>query len=617
MEVPRLKSAYSISNRNVRIVAEYVKEKTGTYGNLFDDLPLPNDVYESPDQFFLDEDEWTTYENFSLILRRAKDLVKESNFYFRCGASTARLRSWGRFHYFTRIFKTPDDGIMRLPFFNKNFNDTKEVEIIRPPSYDRRVRMNKAIIKVENHIDIDPDKDYIRDPYLQGIISSIPTLWGLPPTLINRKLNPYNPEVLLNDEPEFNRYSFDAKIEGERLTIKNPIGNERITVGRKIILIPEEINGAPYFLGKFVDSRKGSAFIHGKEMEAILITEDIEADGELLFKKGEIFKAPYFVFEVFYGRLLLRSRLSQIFKFKLPQEEPDAALSETINQLRKSMMEKNRAYEALKKTNTELRVAKERLNEYATDLENRVRERTRELRSAQQELLKINRELESRVNSQVVKLERYNELRRYLSPKLTEKILSGSGSFGAKPRRKMMTVVFSDVRGFSGITDSLESEEIFFLLNNYISEMIKIAHKYEGTLNKIIGDGLLIFFGDPIEIKDHAESAVLMAVDMQKKASELLPQWQEYGHDLGIGIGINTGFVTVGNIGSEMHRDYTVIGNQVNLASRLESMSGAGQILISHRTKSLIKDLVEVEDMGEANVKGIHGPVKVYSVLWR
>ena len=206
-----MENDYRISNRNVRIVAEYVREKTGAYGDLFEGLPLPRDDFESPEQFFLDEDEWTTYENFYLIFRRAQELVQEPDFYFRCGASTARLRSWGRFHYFTGIFKTPDDGIMRLPFFNKNFNDTKGIEIIVPPAYDRQTKMNKALLKIENHEDIDPDRDYIRDPYLQGIISSIPTLWGLAPSVINRRLNPYNPEILLNEAPEFSRHSLDKQ----------------------------------------------------------------------------------------------------------------------------------------------------------------------------------------------------------------------------------------------------------------------------------------------------------------------------------------------------------------------------------------------------------------------
>ena len=144
--------------------------------------------------------------------------------------------------------------------------------------------------------------------------------------------------------------------------------------------------------------------------------------------------------------------------------------------------------------------------------------------------------------------------------------------------------------------------------------MTKLIHHYDGTLNKIIGDGLLVFFGDPIPMEDHARRAVMMSVDMQKKVAELRDEWLQYGHELGIGIGINTGYMTVGNIGSDTHKDYTVIGNQVNVAARLESIAKAGQILISQRTQSRVRDIVEVEAMGEIQVKGIHQPVITYNV---
>jgi adenylate cyclase len=180
----------------------------------------------------------------------------------------------------------------------------------------------------------------------------------------------------------------------------------------------------------------------------------------------------------------------------------------------------------------------------------------------------------------------------------------------------MMTVVFTDIRGFSKLADSLEPEELFQLLDRYLSEMITIVHNYDGTLNKIVGDGLLIFFGDPIEMVDHCERAVYMAIDMQKKVSELKVEWLEYGLELGIGIGINSAYMTVGNIGSDMHRDYTVIGNQVNVAERLESQAEAGQILISQRTYSKLKDIVKVEQMGLIPVKGVHDPVRAFSVVW-
>jgi class 3 adenylate cyclase len=254
------------------------------------------------------------------------------------------------------------------------------------------------------------------------------------------------------------------------------------------------------------------------------------------------------------------------------------------------------------------------LEDYNRTLEQKVAERTTELSKAKEELQVFNKELKTRVDEQVRELKRYNELRRYLSPKLTEKILCSGDFLNGEPKRKMMTVFFSDIRGFSTLTDNLEPEELFQLLDRYLAEMITLIHQYDGTLNKIIGDGMLVFFGDPIDMEDHAQRAVQMALDMQKKVSKLKREWNQYGYDLGVGIGINTGYMTVGNIGSDMHRDYTVIGNQVNVAARLESLAKAGQILVSQRTYSRVSQRVWAEPMGEIKVKGISTPVMTYNV---
>jgi adenylate cyclase len=229
-------------------------------------------------------------------------------------------------------------------------------------------------------------------------------------------------------------------------------------------------------------------------------------------------------------------------------------------------------------------------------------------------VMRFNQDLKSTVDKQVTELERYNALRRYLSPKLTEKILSTGDILGGETQRKLMTVLFSDIRNFSAITDSLEPEEVFELLDKYLSEMTKIIHQYDGTLNKIIGDGLLVFLGDPIAMDDHAQRAVMMAIEMQKAVVELRHEWLQYGYELEIGIGINTGYMNVGNIGSEFHKDYTVIGNQVNVASRLVALAKPGQILISQRTYSRVRDSVNVKNEGEIKVKGMHNPVPTYSV---
>jgi adenylate cyclase len=189
-------------------------------------------------------------------------------------------------------------------------------------------------------------------------------------------------------------------------------------------------------------------------------------------------------------------------------------------------------------------------------------------------------------------------LRRYLSPNLAKTILENDGALETEPKRKLLTVVFTDIRGFSTLTDSLEPEELFQLLSHYLSAMVEIVHRYDGTLNKIIGDGLLVFFGDPVPMEDHAARAVHMAIEMQGVVKELKRKWRHYGHELGVGIGINTGYVTVGSLGSDVHRDYTIIGNQVNVASRLENLAKAGEILISGRTLSLLEGTTAARKWG-------------------
>lgn len=602
-----------ISNRNIKIIATYVKSKTGSHQGLFDDLPYPSEAFPSPKDFFLNEDEWTTYDNFEKIFRRARTMVNEPEFYFACGFSSATLRSWGRFHIFAKLFSSPADGYRRLPFFNRNLNDTKEIDIVLPPSFDRRTQKFRTVLKVEFHPDIDPNSDYIGDPFLRGIISAIPTLWNLAPAAVNQPLAPYDPEILFGKDPEFAPYGLQPKREGDLFTIRHPDHGGRSIVGEKIFLLPDRVQDRTLFLGRYT-RKPANGLNPASQKEALLITETVKVDGRTILQEGEIFSAPYFLLDVSYDRISLGNRFVNIFSGRREHNDPGKELIDTLNRLRESINEKNEALAALGKAHKELQEAKRQIDEYALELEEKVRERTVELKQAQEKLVEMNRGLESRVNEQVRQLDKYNQLRRYLSPKLAEEILSEKTAMALKSQRKMMTVVFSDIRGFSTLTDGLEPEEIFFLLDRYLSEMIGIVHRFDGTLNKIIGDGLLIFFGDPIFMEDHAERAVRMAMEMQEKVLELRGEWKEYNHDLGVGIGINTGYMTVGNIGSDIHRDYTVIGNQVNVAARLESMARAGQILISQRTYSKVKALVEAECIGEIQVKGIHSPVRTYNV---
>ena len=597
-----------ISNRNIRIIAAYVESRIGNYVRLFSGLSYPTEEYSSPSEFFLNEDEWTTYDNFEKVFRRAKELVNEPHFFFNCGASCVYTGAWGRLGYFARVFKSPQDGFHRLPFFNKTFNDTKEIRVVRPTFYDKEIKKLRVIIQVRFHDDFEPNRDYIGDPYLRGIISSIPTLWGLPPATVREPLNPYDPVRLFTEEPELAPYGLEPVIEQDLLTVRDPISGQRVVAGKKILLIPERTRGQSVYMGRYTDLSPGSSQTGPDERTALIITRTIGTNTRILLKQGEIFSAPYSIIDVTFQPLPFVKRFALAFKLNSKQQQaPDQVLIEAIERLRENVEAKHAAYRALEKANTELKKAKQDLSEYAVTLEKRVEHRTAQLRN-------LAESLQARVQSQTEEIQRHRELRRYLSPKIAEKILSEGVDFTKRLERKLMTVVFSDIRGFSAITDSLEPEEIVHLLNNYHSEMIRIIHKYGGTLNKIMGDGLLIFFGDPVDMDDHAERAVQTAIEMQKKASKLRQHWRSFGHDLGIGIGMNTGYMTVGNIGSEDHKEYTVIGNQVNIAARLEQMAKPGQILTTQRTLAHIKREIPAKLVGEIQVKGIHSPIKIYDI---
>lgn len=604
------------SNRNIRIISTYVEDLLGDTASLFCDIAFPEDSYRCAKDYLTNEDEWTTYETFQKIFRKAKDLVGDPDFYFNCGASAGRLQSWGRLSYFSQVFAGPNDGIRRLPFFNKNFNDTKDIDIIKPPTYDKKLRKIRAIISVKFHEDQDPNRDYIGDPYLIGIISSIPTVWGLPLALVKQRLNEYDPEILLNEEEEFSDYRLDARIENRQLTIYSPAEKKRKVIGREVLLEPDIIGGRKVFLGRFSELGREQEVRDKKRCVGVLITESLQIDNRSIVTKGEIFRAPYFVLDITYDRSRFWNRLFQPFYRKGKKGETVDGMIETINLLREAIAAKNKACKDLEEANLELREAKKEIDKHARNLEDMVGERTAELKKAQEELLVLNENLTKKVNEQVEELSRYNKLRRYLSSKITERILLNGNDLNEISHRKLMTVLFSDIRDFSDLTDSLEPEEIFVLLNNYLSEMAKLIHQHEGTLDKIIGDGIMVFFGDPVPMPDHAQRAVLLAIDMQKKIGQLKDEWLAYGHNLNIGIGINTGYMTVGNIGSEFHRDYTVVGNQVNIAARLESMAKGGEILISQRTYSKAKSMVSIEEAGKFQLKGIHSPIAVYRVLY-
>ncbi len=230
-------------------------------------------------------------------------------------------------------------------------------------------------------------------------------------------------------------------------------------------------------------------------------------------------------------------------------------------------------------------------------------------------------ELENELVTQNDRMEELqNKMRKYLSPQLFQALVGGYGGESSSTQaRTKLTIYFSDIVGFSNLTDTTEPEILSAALNSYLTLMSQIALKYGGTIDKFIGDAIMVFFGapEPMEDKVQAENCVRMALEMREALYGLQVDWKQKGitSSLRIRAGINSGFCTVGNFGSEQRMDYTIIGNQVNLASRLESSAPAEQIYISGTTYSLVEDLVEANYVGPINVKGIHQPVEVWELV--
>ncbi len=211
------------------------------------------------------------------------------------------------------------------------------------------------------------------------------------------------------------------------------------------------------------------------------------------------------------------------------------------------------------------------------------------------------------------------KLAKYLSPQIHEQIFSGKQSAEVTSYRKKLTVFFSDIVGFTSISDELESEEITSLINFYLNEMSMIALKYGGTIDKFIGDSIMIFFGDPTSkgAEEDARLCVEMAVEMLEKMDELKGTWgKNFGlrNDLEVRIGINTGYCTVGNFGSNERLDYTAVGGTVNLASRLESVANSGSICISEETYLLVDSFFKFKDPKEIDVKGYLRKIRYYEL---
>ena len=366
-----------VSNRNTRIILTYVKSILGELFDLLDGIEYPKG-FPDAESYFMNEDEWDTLDTYRTIYHRAKTLVADPNFFFNCGASSARYESWGSFRHFKRLLGSPKIAYSMVPSFNKNFNDTKEFSILfRPHKESGRV---KAIFQVKFHDDIDPHCDYCSDPHIRGILSAAPEVWGLAPALVKQPLVEYDPVILLNQE--FKDFKLNARMELGELYIDDPVSQGTKCIGKEVHLVPETLPGKyattneTVFLGDYAEDGEGPM--------GVLLTEDVVLAGEMVLQKGTVCKAPYFILKVESEDLPLRQRLSYLFKFGETKKELTDGLMHNLNQSRMAIKTRNEALAELKT--------------YSKRLEAMVEERTKALKEAQAQLIETEkRVLEHRI----------------------------------------------------------------------------------------------------------------------------------------------------------------------------------------------------------------------------
>ena len=247
-------------------------------------------------------------------------------------------------------------------------------------------------------------------------------------------------------------------------------------------------------------------------------------------------------------------------------------------------------------------------------LHDTVHDQSERLAAQAAELARWNITLQQRVNDQLAEIERMNRLKQFLSPQIAELVLSSGGEQLLDSHRQQITVVYCDLRGFTGFAEIAEPEEVINVLRQYHEVVGKLIYKYGATLEHFAGDGVMAWFNDPLPCPDPCERAVHMAIEMRANVAEVAEKWLREGHKLGFGVGIAHGYATLGRIGFEGRFDYAAVGTVVNLAARLCGYAQHGQILIDPKVQTAVGSFATTEPAGELTLKGLHRPIAAFNV---
>lgn len=531
-----------VSCRNVSIISRYVRQQIGSDFLLFQNLPFSA-------EYLCDDDHWVSLELYNTVMERAIDVLNDPKAPYEIGCSTQRLSSWGRMEYLERILGSlllgPVAAYGRVPRYNRLFNRTKEMEMWYPEH-------THCFIKIKFINDVNPLDDFYSDPYIRGIIASVPEIWDLPPAQVTRVLSEYDIEDLLVRVGGVSKRSLRWK--GNTLFLR---GEE---VGMRVRLIPEPtlLNGQVHYLGKYEYIDEDHIPEHVPT--GVLISTNRTVGEMLTLSAGEIHNAPYFLHSISWEPLPFFRKIWRL--------------------IRKSMDSKRVYLEAIESS-------LETIRHYVETLEDQVLERTEALNQAKIEAEFWRRKAEDLLDTM-------------LPEEIVTKMMQGK----LVPQESVGTVLYSDLAGFTAFSKELEPAEVVKVLHAYFTEMSDIASEYGGWINKFLGDGILIMFGLGKEGEQQAPlHAVQAALEMQKRMEKY--PWT-------MRIGIATGPFITGEFGSDKLRRFDAIGHTMNLGSRLEKEAHAGEVMVCPRTYDAVRSLYKGKEH-TVTPKGL-GAMHAYSI---
>ncbi|MCK4642506.1 adenylate/guanylate cyclase domain-containing protein [bacterium] len=549
----------NVNCKCTNIVIKYLKAQNKNVDELLDGL-------EYSESFLTNPHNWISLKTWVTLTKKTKKILNDPDALYKCGLSSGSLESLGIFKNIVSMVASPGAILKKAAKYNTQFNDTNDWEVYG-------LTKSNCIIKIRFKDDVNPTEDVDGELFIDGILAGIPLIWNLPEGRIETTLIEYDLKELLDNK--YSKYNLETENKQNKFYIDGQV------YGQEVLLEKEIIDGKTIYLGKYCELDNGRIY-GAEEVKGILITKELVLDNQNIVRKGQIYNAPYFIKKISWreNKSVIRSIINKGKRLIAGDKSNLEALEDELAIQRKQHFE-------LEKTKDNLQIA------YT----------------------------ESKRKSEI--------FQSYTQKSLVERVDNGQDPRMEKSKRLDTTILFSDIRDMTNISEIMDSDELVRFLNSYFDKMNAPIKKWNGEIDKLMGDCIMAFFYDELNPSKSVDSAVCAAIDIKRQLRiynrERKKEYQKNGvtdqsvdyFKVSNGVGIAHGPCVMGNIGSTDKLDYTLIGDVVNLTSRLERLTrhyGVG-IIIGENVKAQLDEGFDTRLLDNVLVKGKKKPIKIYEVF--